>query len=178
MKLTEHFTLQEFERSATAEKYHINNSVPSQYVPVLQQLCKEVLEPLRSFVGKPIIISSGYRCNQLNVKVGGAYASQHTLGEPSSAELRKSRFIRRRGEALAWAVNISSIILSTTILYLLQTCRYLIKSHLSAPHPININRRHAPIVHRTTPCLVLHKLPQSVNHRNHKASISSGPIGS
>ena len=67
LRLSEHFMLSEFERSATAEKYHIDNRVPSQYIPVLQQLCKEVLEPLRSFVGKPIVISSGYRCNQLNV---------------------------------------------------------------------------------------------------------------
>ena len=87
MKLTENFTLSEFERSATAEKYHINNRVPSQYIPTLQQLCKEVLEPLRSFVGGPIVISSGYRCNQLNVKVGGAYASQHTLGEAADIQL-------------------------------------------------------------------------------------------
>lgn len=86
MQLTEHFTLHEFEKSATADKYGINNSVPHQYIPVLQQLCQEVLEPLRSFVGGPIVITSGYRCNQLNVKVGGAYASQHTLGE--AADLR------------------------------------------------------------------------------------------
>ena len=87
MKLTEHFTLSEFERSATAEKYHIDNRVPSQYIPTLQQLCKEVLEPLRSFVGGPIVISSGYRCNQLNIKVGGAYASQHTVGEAADIQL-------------------------------------------------------------------------------------------
>ena len=87
MKLTEHFTLSEFERSATAEKYHIDNRVPSQYIPTLQQLCKEVLEPLRSYVGQPIVISSGYRCNQLNIKVGGAYASQHTVGEAADIQL-------------------------------------------------------------------------------------------
>ncbi len=81
LNLSEHFTLSEFERSATAKKYGIDNSVPSRYVPVLQQLCQEVLEPLLTFVGRPIVITSGYRCNQLNVKVGGAYASQHTLGE-------------------------------------------------------------------------------------------------
>lgn len=85
--LTPHFKLSEFEKSATAQACGINNSVPSQYVPILQQLCQEVLEPLRSFVGKPIIISSGYRCNQLNVKVGGAYASQHTLGEAADIRL-------------------------------------------------------------------------------------------
>ena len=87
LRLSPHFTLREFEQSATAKKYGIDNTVPSKYVPVLQQLCKEVLEPLRSFVGKPIIISSGYRCNQLNVKVGGAYASQHTLGEAADIQL-------------------------------------------------------------------------------------------
>lgn len=87
MKLTEHFTLSEFERSVTAEKYHIDNRVPSKYVPVLHQLCQVVLEPLRNFVGGPIIIGSGYRCNQLNVKVGGAYASQHTLGEAADIRL-------------------------------------------------------------------------------------------
>ena len=78
--------LSEFERSATAEKYHIDNRVPSQFIPVLQQLCREVLEPLRSFAGGPVVISSGYRSGQLNVRVGGAYASQHTLGE--AADLR------------------------------------------------------------------------------------------
>ena len=92
LRLSEHFTLAEFEKSATAAAHGINNSVPSQYVPVLQQLCKEVLEPLRSYVGKPIIISSGYRCNQLNVKVGGAYASQHTLGEAADIQLPQTSY--------------------------------------------------------------------------------------
>ena len=46
-----------------------------------EQLCKTILEPLREFAQQPIIIGSGYRCPQLNVKVGGLYASQHTLGE-------------------------------------------------------------------------------------------------
>ncbi len=87
LNLSEHFTLREFEQSATAKKYGIDNSVPSKYIPVLQQLCQEVLEPLRSFVGAPIVIGSGYRCNQLNIKVGGAYASQHTLGEAADIRL-------------------------------------------------------------------------------------------
>ena len=86
LRLTEHFKLSEFERSAKAAELGIDNRVPPQYIPVLQQLCREVLEPLRSFVGSPLVITSGYRCNQLNVRVGGAYASQHTLGE--AADLR------------------------------------------------------------------------------------------
>lgn len=87
MKLTEHFTLEEFEKSSTAAALNIDNTVPSQFIPVLQQLCQEILEPLRRFVGQPIVISSGYRCSQLNIKVGGAYASQHTLGEAADIRL-------------------------------------------------------------------------------------------
>ena len=87
MKLTEHFTLEEFEKSSTAAALNIDNTVPSQFIPVLQQLCQEILEPLRRFVGGPIVISSGYRCSQLNIKVGGAYASQHTLGEAADIRL-------------------------------------------------------------------------------------------
>ena len=87
LRLSEHFVLAEFERSATAQACGIDNSVPSQFVPVLQQLCKECLEPLRAFAQQPIIIGSGYRCPQLNVKVGGVYASQHTLGEAADIHI-------------------------------------------------------------------------------------------
>lgn len=56
--------------------------MPSQFIPALEeQPCKTILEPLRGFEQQSIIISSGYRCDALNVKVDGAYASQHTLGE-------------------------------------------------------------------------------------------------
>ena len=92
LQLTEHFKLSEFERSAKAAELGINNSVPPQYIPVLQQLCQQVLEPLRAFVGQPIVITSGYRCNQLNVKVGGAYASQHTLGEAADIRLPQTPY--------------------------------------------------------------------------------------
>ena len=87
LRLSPHFTVAEFERSATAVANNIDNRVPSQYIPTLEQLCKTILEPLRKFAGQPIIISSGYRCPQLNIKVGGVYASQHTLGEAADVQL-------------------------------------------------------------------------------------------
>ena len=90
MKLTEHFTLSEFESSETAAKCGIDNRVPLHMIPALQNLCKQVLEPLRTFVGKPIVITSGYRCPELNVKVGGVYASQHTLGLAADLRLPKT----------------------------------------------------------------------------------------
>ena len=92
LRLSEHFVLAEFERSATAAANHIDNSCPCQFIPTLQQLCKTILEPLRAFAGQPIIISSGYRCNTLNVKVGGAYASQHTVGEAADIFIPKTAY--------------------------------------------------------------------------------------
>ena len=41
---------------------------------------------------QPIIIGSGYRCPQLNVKVGGVYASQHTLGEAADIQVPKTKY--------------------------------------------------------------------------------------
>ncbi len=47
----------------------------------LKALCEEVLEPLRQWYGKPIIIGSGYRSPALNKAVGGVKNSQHMTGE-------------------------------------------------------------------------------------------------
>lgn len=87
LRLTEHFTLREFEKSATATRLGIDNTVPSRFIPRLEQLCKVILEPLREFAQQPIIIGSGYRCPVLNLKVGGAYASQHTMGEAADIHI-------------------------------------------------------------------------------------------
>ena len=81
MKLSEHFSLSEFEHSVTAIRCNIDNSVPSELIPLLRNLCEKVLEPLRQHVGEPVIISSGYRCRELNRRVGGASNSQHLTGE-------------------------------------------------------------------------------------------------
>ena len=81
MRLSEHFTLEEFERSQTAARLHIDNKVPAELVPNIKNLCELVLEPLREHFGEPIYISSGYRCPQLNRAVGGVPNSQHMRGE-------------------------------------------------------------------------------------------------
>ena len=81
MKLTEHFNLNEFQRSATAAEKGIDNSIPLSLVPSIKNLCEQVLEPLRQHVGEPVIIGSGYRCQALNTAVGGVTTSQHMKGE-------------------------------------------------------------------------------------------------
>ena len=81
MKLTEHFTLAEFERSATAARLHIDNRVPAELVPNTRNLCEQVLEPLREHFQEAVYVTSGYRCPQLNKAVGGVANSQHMRGE-------------------------------------------------------------------------------------------------
>ena len=107
--LSPHFKLAEFERSATAIKLGIDNHVPSQYIPALQQLCKEILEPLRAFINSStpphkgeegVIISSGYRCPLLNVKVGGAKNSQHMTGEACDIHIPVHGLTNGQGQRL------------------------------------------------------------------------------
>lgn len=86
MKLSDHFTLEELTRSATASANKIAN-IPSQAEKDwLQYLCVNVLEPLRQHMKRPISISSGYRCPKLNTLVGGVAKSQHQYGQ--AADIR------------------------------------------------------------------------------------------
>ena len=79
-QLSKHFMLSEFTRSATAIKYRIDNTPDADSVAALQDLCINVLEPLRKRFGV-IRITSGYGCLKLNKMVGGSRTSQHLFGE-------------------------------------------------------------------------------------------------
>ena len=50
------------------------------------ELSTKILQPIRNVYGKPIVISSGYRCTKLNKAVGGVSTSQHCKGE--AADIR------------------------------------------------------------------------------------------
>ena|SRR3990167_4391159 len=79
MKLTEHFTLEELSRSATALRLEIDNTPPPEILPNLRRLCAE-LEKVRSLIIRPLKIHSAYRCPALNTAVGGAARSYHMRG--------------------------------------------------------------------------------------------------
>ena len=80
LQLSRHFRLSEFTRSATAIRYGIDNTPDADSIEALQYLCINVLEPLREHFGA-IRITSGYRCPEVNEKIGGALRSQHMFGE-------------------------------------------------------------------------------------------------
>lgn len=69
--ISENFSYREFERSETAARKGIINIIHT----------VQVLQPLRTAWGKPLVINSGYRCPELNREVGGAPTSQHIKGE-------------------------------------------------------------------------------------------------
>ena len=81
-----HFTFQELTKSATAKRKGIDNSPSVQVRANLAALVENVLDPLREAYGKPIVVTSGYRCEKLNRAVGGAASSQHVKGQ--AADIR------------------------------------------------------------------------------------------
>lgn len=79
MNLTDHFTLEELTFSQTAARMDIPNAPCGVTVNNLTRLCL-LLEDIRTLLGRPINISSGYRSPLLNKAVGGQPNSQHTVG--------------------------------------------------------------------------------------------------
>lgn len=75
-----YFTLDEFVRSATATAHGIANVPTAEAVKNLERLVSRVLDPLREAWGSPIIVTSGYRCEELNARVGGVKTSYHLRG--------------------------------------------------------------------------------------------------
>lgn len=79
-KLSENFTLREMTRSSAAETYHLDNTPDEKATKNLEILCKEVLQPARNLLKRPLIINSGYRSKEVNARVGGAKNSYHLTG--------------------------------------------------------------------------------------------------
>jgi putative chitinase len=79
MKLSQNFTLEELTFSQTAVRSGINNN-PSQAVKNNLKILATNLEKIRKFLGHPLRISSGFRCMELNRKIGGAVDSAHMNG--------------------------------------------------------------------------------------------------
>ena len=88
MELSKNFSLEEFERSDTAKRLGIDNRVPQFAVNRLRTLCEKVLQPVRDHFGVPILITSGYRCPDLNDAVKGATSSQHMKGEAADFKIK------------------------------------------------------------------------------------------
>ena len=77
MNLSKNFTLAEFTDSDTAMRRGIDNTLPADLLPIARTTTA-MLERIRTALGdKPIIITSGYRCPELNAAIGSARSSDH-----------------------------------------------------------------------------------------------------
>ncbi len=80
------FTITELTKSNEAKRNKINNIPTKQEEQNLIALVENILDPLREAYGKPIIVTSGYRCERLNKLVKGSKTSQHRYGQ--AADIR------------------------------------------------------------------------------------------
>lgn len=84
-QLTKHFSLEELTFSQTAKMHRIDNAASEEVKDNLIKLA-EVLEEVRTLLGYPVIINSGYRCELLNEAVGGVKDSAHLYGLAADIE--------------------------------------------------------------------------------------------
>jgi hypothetical protein len=78
-KLTENFSLAELTTSETAVRNGWDNTPNASEIANLVRLA-EMLEQVRSLLGKPIMINSAFRSKQVNDGVGSKDSSQHRVG--------------------------------------------------------------------------------------------------
>ena len=74
-----YFKESEFLYSSTASKYKIDNTPNDEEKKHIEELIA-FLDKLREAWGSALIVSSGFRCEELNNKVGGSKNSGHKYG--------------------------------------------------------------------------------------------------
>lgn len=94
-----YFTIAEMVKSETADRRCIDNRLPKALIGNVNGLIDNVLDPLREAYGKPVTVTSGYRCEVLNKAVGGSKTSEHMkgmaadiVGTPNTKEENKRLF--------------------------------------------------------------------------------------
>ena len=100
--LSENFILGELLHSDLAERDEAlkreQENPPPDIIENIQYLVDTALQPIRSNLGYPIRITSGYRCQIVNKLAGGSGTSQHCRGEAADCKL-SPRFLTERKTA-------------------------------------------------------------------------------
>jgi len=85
--LSKSFTLEEFVKSQEAIRLGIDNTPNEDQIFNLQLLCNNVIQPVRDYFNKPVVISSGFRSPSLCEAIGSSAKSQHTKGQAADFEI-------------------------------------------------------------------------------------------
>ena len=78
-QLSAHFTLEEMIASQEGARRGLDNTPSKDVLEHLRDACAK-LEEVRALLGRPMMISSGYRSPEINAAVGGATNSAHMFG--------------------------------------------------------------------------------------------------
>jgi zinc D-Ala-D-Ala carboxypeptidase len=108
MQLTEHFSLAELTRSNRAIELGIDNTPPPELIPRFVLLA-EMLERIRTTLNCPVIVTSGYRCERLNMAVGGSSTSDHPRGHAADIVAPRYGTATEVAKALAPLVSVLGI---------------------------------------------------------------------
>jgi zinc D-Ala-D-Ala carboxypeptidase len=102
MMASPHFSMDELTFSETAERFGIDNNPKSSesHLKNLQLLANGLEQVRATLDNNPIIISSGYRCLELNRLLRSKDTSKHTLGLAADFTCRKYGSIKEAMEAI------------------------------------------------------------------------------
>ena len=87
MKLSPHFSLDEMIKSQTALRKGLDNNPDADQLEAMVDLCECVLEPIRKYWNRPVIVSSAFRAPAVNKAIGSKDTSQHTKGQAADIEI-------------------------------------------------------------------------------------------
>ena len=99
--MAKYFKVAEMLKSETADKNKIQNTPSAEIKQNIEKLL-EVLDGLREFYGKPIKITSGFRCAELNKLVGGSPTSAHVIGYAADLQPIGDTFENFKASVLKW----------------------------------------------------------------------------
>ena len=82
------FKMSELIHSDIAIQNNFNNMPDINSLDNMLELVFYCLQPIRDLIKKPMIITSGYRSQQVNFLAGGAFNSQHKEGKAADFKIK------------------------------------------------------------------------------------------
>lgn len=97
-----YFTISELCFSQKALEHRIKNVASKEIEDNLDALIVKVLDPTRAAMGRPITVTSGFRCKAVNYIVSNSKTSQHLVGQAADITLGSKELNRKMAK---WIVD-------------------------------------------------------------------------
>jgi hypothetical protein len=100
--ISKFITYNEAVRSQTATRHKIDNTPNDEQLSNMKIVARLCFDPIREFYGKPLRVSSFFRCKALNTKIKGSRTSQHMEGKAIDIDAGS---VEENKRIFAWAVG-------------------------------------------------------------------------